>query len=894
MAKIVIAELDIDVQAMIASTSQVKKSIDDLKKSQKELTENGDGASKAFVQNAGNLKLLSAEYNAGVKALSDNSKATQDNANRTEMLALAFDREVNSIAEAREQNKLLTKLRNETNLSTKEGEIEVKALNKALDVNNDFIKENADAYLKQKINIGNYSDSMKEAFQSINPLNGGITGLISRSNEAGGAGNLLKSSLQGVTTGIGGMIKSSLAFIATPIGAVIAIISGAALILYNVFKTFQPVIDKVEQGMSALSSVINVVKNTVVALVTGATSLKEAFSGLGGSMSRAADEAMKLTKAQQDLDDAQEHQEVTTARNRAEINKLNVQLKDRTKTEAERLKISDQIIKKEQEDFKERKVLADEEIRIARGRISEKAQFTKQEIKLLKEQGDGTKELAESRGGNYDEEFKALNSARIKAINLENEVSVNIEKQYVKRNKIEDEAQANSDRSQAQAQASREKSQAAAAKSIDDSISKSKTELDFFIESQGTKAKSLADELKLAEQVRDKKIDILKTELANGKITQSEFNLESLKEKNSFLKKQADITVANADKELAVFIEGNKSKLDKNKFVTNELYNQELDRLNRISEAEATAATTKLIAGVINAEEYNKAIKEIDEKAKADQQVIADAKIAADLEKNAIDLDNKIAANENEFIQKQLDLDRARQQELDNAEKTGADKSLIEQKYAVFQKKLDEEVNAAKLKGISDVLGSTLGLLKENTLLYKSLAIAKATIDTITGAQLAYNSALSVPVIGTVLAPIASGLAYAAGALNVGKIAGVKFEQGGIQEVGGNRHSAGGTKFYGEDGTMFEAEKGEGIGVLNRGAFASFMDFNNSHGNGTSTPTFMAGGGIITQGVRSQSNGIDIDSLMQAISSLPTPVVAVTDIHTVSDNYVKVVNGANF
>ena len=72
------------------------------------------------------------------------------------------------------------------------------------------------------------------------------------------------------------------------------------------------------------------------------------------------------------------------------------------------------------------------------------------------------------------------------------------------------------------------------------------------------------------------------------------------------------------------------------------------------------------------------------------------------------------------------------------------------------------------------------------------------------------------------------------------------------------------------------------------------MDFNNSHGNGTSTPTFMAGGGIITQGVRSQSNGIDIDSLMQAISSLPSPVVAVTDIHTVSDNYVKVVNGANF
>jgi len=49
MAKIVIAELDIDVQAMLASTSQVKKSIDDLKKSQAELVKSGDTNSKAFV-----------------------------------------------------------------------------------------------------------------------------------------------------------------------------------------------------------------------------------------------------------------------------------------------------------------------------------------------------------------------------------------------------------------------------------------------------------------------------------------------------------------------------------------------------------------------------------------------------------------------------------------------------------------------------------------------------------------------------------------------------------------------------------------------------------------------------------------------------------------------------
>ena len=153
---------------------------------------------------------------------------------------------------------------------------------------------------------------------------------------------------------------------------------------------------------------------------------------------------------------------------------------------------------------------------------------------------------------------------------------------------------------------------------------------------------------------------------------------------------------------------------------------------------------------------------------------------------------------------------------------------------------------------------------------------------------------VGIPIVGPTLAPIAAGVAYASGAMNAAKVAGIKFEKGGIQEVGGNRHSAGGTKFYGEDGTVFEAEQGEGIGVLNRGAFASFMNFNNSHGNGSSTPTFMAGGGIITQGVKSQSNGIDMNTILSIVRNLPAPVVAVTDIHYESDNYIKVVNGADF
>ena len=142
--------------------------------------------------------------------------------------------------------------------------------------------------------------------------------------------------------------------------------------------------------------------------------------------------------------------------------------------------------------------------------------------------------------------------------------------------------------------------------------------------------------------------------------------------------------------------------------------------------------------------------------------------------------------------------------------------------------------------------------------------------------------------------PRAIGAGAFAGAFAVKQIAGIagaKFEKGGIQEIGGKRHSAGGTKFYGEDGTVFEAEAGEGIGILNRSAFSTFMDFNNRFGRGSSSGGFFQGGGLITQGVRAETQNLDL--IVDAIQSIPPPVVAVEEIQTVGNRFVQVQNNAN-
>ena len=899
MAKIVIAELYINVQAMLASVSSVKKTIDELKKSQKELTDSGDTSSKAFVENASNLKVLNSEYTAGIKALSENTKATADQANRVDLLNLALSQEVTSIAEARESNKVLNKLRNEANATTAEGQAEIKKLNSALDSNNDFIKENADAYLKQKINIGNYSDSIKDALQSLNPFNGGIAGFTQRAQEAGGAGNLLKTSLGGVMTGIWGVIKASIAFIATPIGAVIALVAGAALILYNVFAKLDPVMDKIEQITAALGAAFDTARQAVLAFVTGAKSLTEAFSGLGGSMAKAAKDAAKLKEAQQDLNDALQSQEVTNARASQQYDELILKSKNRTLSDKERVAFIQQAQIIEENNYKQRTALSNAEIKQAIEAARIKGDLSNNELSNLQRNTVAYGNYLLNTGRISQAEFDGLKKAELGKIEIKAESTRRLEKSQNQEDKLNEDAQTKRDKAQSDAVAAQEKAQAAAEASIDRAIEKTKSELDFFIESQGIKVKSLDEELRIEQAVRDKKLSILRTELEKGKITQSEYNLQALTAKNDFLQKQAEITVAFSDQELKNFIEANKSKLGANTFLSEELLNQELSRLGSIEAAQKEAEQIRFDAGLINKQAYDDAIMAIEADTKLKQDTILNEKIAVDLEKNAIDQENKIAAIENEFVQKQFDLDRAKQQELDAAEKTGANKDLINKKYAVLQKQIDTDLLNFKLSSYSQTLSMVKGLFGEQTALGKAAAIAEVGINTYVKADQSFSQAkvfFSNPITAPlgVNAAIQGGLTIASGVATVAKIAGVKFEKGGIQEVGGNRHAQGGTKFVGSDGTTFEAERGEGIGVLNRGAFSAFMDFNNNHSSGgKSTPTFMAGGGIITQGVQSQSNGLDINSLIDIISSMPAPVVAVAEIIKVADNYNRVVNLAD-
>lgn len=266
------------------------------------------------------------------------------------------------------------------------------------------------------------------------------------------------------------MGKAMWAIVSNPIGLILTAIVGTIASLVAAFRTFQPLIDKVEQGFAALQAVINVIKNTFIQVITGTKSLGDAFNGLSDDISDATTRTIALTKAQQDLEDAMKSQEVTTAKQRAEITKLNVMAKNRNLTEKERLDLLNKAESIEKNLFNKRVQLADEEVRIAREAIAIKAGFNAKEIKLLKETGDATKELAESKGGLYDKEYDRLNKARIARIELEDEATSNLEKNFNKQEALAQKQQDAIDRANEKRKEANEKAKQDRIKAQEDAI----------------------------------------------------------------------------------------------------------------------------------------------------------------------------------------------------------------------------------------------------------------------------------------------------------------------------------------------------------------------------------------------------------------------------------------
>jgi len=328
----------------------------------------------------------------------------------------------------------------------------------------------------------------------------------------------------------------------------------------------------------------------------------------------------------------------------------------------------------------------------------------------------------------------------------------------------------------------------------------------------------------------------------------------------------------------------------------------EQDRLDAISKEETAylemvsnrldaeiKAIDKLIQKQIEANDPDAVLEQMDAEfdVELEKQVEQDDKRAMAL----IDFEDRKAAIAEQYRQAGLS-QREKDYEAINALR---DQDLInEEQYASAKATIDKAYFDSKLSAASDVFGNLAEIAGKETAVGKAAAIAQTTIATYSSATKAFNSLADIPVVGTVLGAIAAALAVASGLKNIAKIASVnpnpnKFARGGI--IGGHSHADGGTVFRGSDGSVFEAERGELLAVVNKKdteMLSALSTINSRNGiNFAPSRRLAQGGYVIPQPRTDYPNDYRkiIDETVSQIGQIPV-VVSETDI-TSTQNRVR-------
>jgi hypothetical protein len=302
--RITLAELDIDVDAILQKQGEYLLQIQELRQANSNLKENmGDltdateEQAQAYAANDAQLKKLNAEYNRNKTFLSEATNGVNG-------LSDAMDRENKTIDDARKNNSELIKLRSKVNATTKEGQAAIVEINKKIDQNNSFIKENVSQLEKQKINIGNYASALDNVIPGLGSFISGLQASATSAKTATQASNFLR-----------------IALIAIPLVAIAAAIST----LVKAFASTQRGMDAINRLLAPLKggfdSLIGVIQDistnifdqlgdrfTIASgkIQQGLTLIQIGWAKVSGNTEKAAELLTEYDNRAKDITDAQE------------------------------------------------------------------------------------------------------------------------------------------------------------------------------------------------------------------------------------------------------------------------------------------------------------------------------------------------------------------------------------------------------------------------------------------------------------------------------------------------------------------------------------------------------------------------------------------------------------
>lgn len=317
--KIKIAELEISYKDLLQAQAEITENTRDLREEMKLLEATNEALRKAGKQDTDQYKdnAKAIELNktaiAGLKQEYSNNQRVLEGAIATKNDELGTIQKLDA-----ENKKLRASLRN-LDLTTKEGQKTQKEYIAQINKNTEFIRQNSDAAIQQKMNIGNYKSAL----------------------------DLLPGSLKNAASGFQSLGAAAKMFMANPVVLAITAIIGVIAGLVKAFKNTEEGGDRLKKKFDQITAVVDVLRDRIQNFALGLANvfsgeqklkdLKGTFAGIGDEIKRDVELAGQLRDMMEQLENKEIDLLVVSASRRAEINRLRELAADQNRLDSERI-----------------------------------------------------------------------------------------------------------------------------------------------------------------------------------------------------------------------------------------------------------------------------------------------------------------------------------------------------------------------------------------------------------------------------------------------------------------------------------------------------------------------------------------------------------------------------
>lgn len=514
--------------------------------------------------------------------------------------------------------------------------------------------------------------------------------------------------------------------------------------------------------------------------------------------------------------------------------------------------------------FAEREEAAKKSIEIQKqiNKLAEDRNGLEQELLNLKFASNDTSDADRAELAKKKAELAEQAAARIEAITTQN-------------NKVNTIRKAANDQANAQAKEAVDKARA----HLEEQLKWQREAVEEYVKTNSAVAQSLQERLAIEEKGMQDRLALLDKEKANGLIKKNEYEKQKREIEEVYLKTRVELSIEVVKKEAEQYETLNAMKFATELALQEAVYQKKVEALEKEKQLKQEAHDWDYKAE----EDHQERLQELKLDFDGKKREIETQTANEDAEKRKAQRDEDNAMRDLDFQERLLVMQEQNASKFDieqeqirqNYEKEKGEldellssKQISQEEYnkksvILTKKKTQDELKLEKAKEEAklSLAQSVFGGLKSLAGEQSALGKAAAIAEATINTYLGVSKAISQ---GLPMGAVMAAITLATGMMNVAKIAStdVKYEKGGLLK--GKSHNEGGIPFTVAGRGGFEAEGGEYI--VNKRATAMYFPvleaINRSAGYGNYNPVYMAAGGVIKQIPNAQ---IDYKEMMNAI-----------------------------